>query len=324
MKEHAEAHEEELIRVLVIGRDQLIRSGRRYEVDFIPTGRSDTPDAPLGYAPTFLTRLEYLWGLIRGQYRLALLAAPASGSIAERLLRLRPSVFLLQKLRFGSTHLALLDTGDSAVLPEAALIALRPDTCWKLHLTDPGQPLHGSTALHLLPRWVYPPPAGWSRTPWKQREIDLLLPPGPDHSARRVVLQWLAHYRKTSRLKIRIVEAETGERELHELLGRSRLVLTPVGEGLHQPRHYQAMLHGALPVINESGTTLQTTLAHGENCLFYQENEASLRAVLDWAAEHPESVEILARQARQHAWEHHTPIAISRTLLQTAGLPTEE
>lgn len=83
--------------------------------------------------------------------------------------------------------------------------------------------------------------------------------------------------------------------EYLERIRRARLVVSPRGQGEHCYRHYEALLLGAVPVINHPDKPIYYELEDGVTALFYEPDSDDLASVIRDALASPERLEAIAK-----------------------------
>jgi hypothetical protein len=102
-------------------------------------------------------------------------------------------------------------------------------------------------------------------------------------------------------------------------LARARLVVSPRGNGEHCWRHYEALLVGAVPVINEPLRPVHYELRHNDTAIFYEPSPEMLHARIADALEDHGRLEEIARRGRELVRSTHGKPEVCRLLLDHAG-----
>lgn len=325
------------LRVLVIGQDNHFAGMQGVRVDHVVTRKTYTPDAAPGNDNRnthTCSALTACLRLLQNQYQLALLPAidltwphnfstkqKLQRAILRKIIHFPPAGFLARRLRPRSTHLAMIDRYDAPTIHEASAVFLNADSYWKVNPSATPAPTFGGKPVQFLPLWVFEPPSGWSTVKWKDRNIDVFCASSINAPARERGLQLLRNLAASHpQLRVCIAEKPLTPDEFHEHMSRSRIVLSTEGVGFHCFRHYQTMLHQAVPLVNHNDA-VRTDLMDQVNCLRYHENQEDFNRVVLAALRDPSQLGIIANQARTFARQHHTPNAIAKKILTHASIP---
>lgn len=108
--------------------------------------------------------------------------------------------------------------------------------------------------------------------------------------------------------------------EFYRTCAQSWLIWSPEGQGWDCHRHYEALMLGSVPVINQPTIERHQPFLHGEHCLYYRTEpggltEAVTRALADRAA-----LASISAQGRAHILQHHTRPQLARHVLESVGL----
>lgn len=317
--------------LLVIGQDNLfadlVRDGAT--VDFIQTRTSITPDAPpTQAAPSPADLLKITCRFFSGRYDVALIPAinldwPHNSGVKQKYLRqlltliCRSHLFksLFKLVRPEQTHIVSLDRNDETTCYPTFHEFLDADSYWKTN------PLKADVETGVLfhPYWIYPPPSDPPRIAWPDKDIDLFCAVSPNSEARARALQWTEQLkRQAPKLRIFTPSERLDSNGFHAHLARSRLVLSPEGIGYHCFRHYQSMMHGAIPLINRCDA-IHTDLAHEVNCLLYDDSKEAFIQTITTAFTQAERLQQASLRAREFALSKHMTATVGRNLLEQIG-----
>lgn len=108
--------------------------------------------------------------------------------------------------------------------------------------------------------------------------------------------------------------------EFFRTCAQSWLIWSPEGQGWDCHRHYEALMLGSVPLINQPTIERHQPFIHGEHCLYYRTEpggltEAVTRALADRAA-----LTRISTQGRAHVLRHHTRSQLARHVLESVGL----
>ena len=108
--------------------------------------------------------------------------------------------------------------------------------------------------------------------------------------------------------------------EFFRICAQSWLIWSPEGQGWDCHRHYEALMLGSVPVINQPTIERHQPLIHGEHCLYYRTEPGGLtEAVTRALADRPALARISA-QGRTHVLQHHTHGQLARHVLESVNL----
>ena len=102
-------------------------------------------------------------------------------------------------------------------------------------------------------------------------------------------------------------------------MSRARLVVSPRGQGEHCYRHYEALLVGAVPVINYPDKPIYYELEDGVTALFYDPNGNGLREVVLGALADPDRLDRIAAAGSQLVETRHSKNVICQQILERLG-----
>jgi hypothetical protein len=121
-------------------------------------------------------------------------------------------------------------------------------------------------------------------------------------------------------VRVHLPEKRMPQAEFFRTCARSWLIWSPEGQGWDCHRHYEALMVGSVPVINQPTIERRQPFIHGEHCLYYRTEpggltEAVTRALADRAA-----LGRISAQGRAHVRQHHTQNQLARHVLASVGL----
>jgi hypothetical protein len=123
-------------------------------------------------------------------------------------------------------------------------------------------------------------------------------------------------------LIVDIPEGPLPRDEFYRRCAAAWLVWSPEGYGWDCFRHYEAPACGSVPVINLPTIRRHQPLVDGEHALFYEPRSGELTRVIVAALADKERLVAMARGGRAHVLAHHTPLALSRHMVE-AGLEAD-
>jgi|GEM_PF-4497306 len=313
---------------LFIGQDNLLAHRGDLDISFVPTGKAYTPDAPRYPKASLLFQLpRVLYALYSGKYEAAIIPATDKSinygdSLSQRCIRqLFHATSQSQTLSHFSrnlvsshTKILILDRYDSPEIQTKQALFTHAESYWKLNLIKDLLP-DSSFKVHSLPCWVYQPESFTTRPPlsWADRDIDLFCAFSVNSEAKKTALEWTKRF-LTKNIKIFIADSPLSSTDFHEHMARSKIVLSPEGIGYHCFRHYQAMMHGAVPLVSMPNRIV-TDLAHGKNSLLYENHEDSFRKTFSGALHDGTKLQALAIKCRECWEQHHSPSAVGDKLV---------
>jgi len=108
--------------------------------------------------------------------------------------------------------------------------------------------------------------------------------------------------------------------EFYRRCAAAWLVWSPEGFGWDCFRHYEALACGSVPVINQPSIERHAPLIGRRHALYYDvEPQGLTRAITEALKDRPALARIAA-EGRAHVLGHHTPAAIARYVLESAGI----
>lgn len=311
-------------RFLLIWQDNLLHGvvGRR-EIDWIAPGPSITPGSapPPRLGPGKVFRI--LWHLLARHYRMvAIPVARPDWSYddtntkrrlrraAAAILRNGPARTTIRRVLLGHQPLIVLDRYCRPDPVPEYLDLLAPDLYLKTQLREADA--HTDQRVELLPYWIhcdrYPAPEG------VVKDIDLFFGACLNSEPRRHALAELRKLEADGH-RVCIQEARLPLPEYFAMLARSYLVVSPQGYGYHCFRHYEAMLAGSVPVINEAPGAVAGDLQNGHNCIIYGGENGGLAKAAATALADRESLATQGSRLRGWVMKEHSAQATGRYLL---------
>ena len=107
--------------------------------------------------------------------------------------------------------------------------------------------------------------------------------------------------------------------EFYRRCAAAWLVWSPEGYGWDCFRHYEALACGSAPVINLPSIQRRQPLRDGEHAFFYEPRPGELTRVVREALADKARLAAMAAAGRDHVLAHHTPLALSRHMVEAAA-----
>lgn len=293
------------------------------KVDWLTPGPSMTPgsDPPPRRRLSELTRI--LFRLLTRKYRMVIITAGsvqrrAPDSAGKRLLRgLWPAVLhnsllcrTIRQILVGRQPLIVLDRYTSPEPVPEFLDLLAPDLYLKTSLR--AEDADTEPRLRLLPYWihcdVYPVPVR------AEKDIDVFFGARQNSGPRERVFPELRALARDG-YRVHIQKERCQLPEYFDLLARSYLVLSPEGHGYQCFRHYEAMLAGSVPLINEATSPPLNGLLGGFNCLFYPDVDGGLAQTASAALSDRAALQARGRELPVWVVANHSTEAVGRFLM---------
>jgi hypothetical protein len=120
---------------------------------------------------------------------------------------------------------------------------------------------------------------------------------------------------RSEKLRIDMPQERIPFKDYLRRMSEAWLVVSPKGFGEHCYRHYEALLMGSVPVINEPERPVYYDLKHGESCLFYDPTPEGLKHCIRTALTDKEKLEKIARIGAELVKTVHDKEAICASLL---------
>jgi hypothetical protein len=322
-------------RILIIGQDNLFAGLPGCLVDHVSTGKTMTPHVATAGSTTGLAVI--LGKIAAGKYDLIALPAvdfrwPHDASLGKRWLRsLLARVGCLRCvsgpvhriLSRKATKVIVLDRYDShEVLMNYLRCVVTASFYFKTNLlaeagdrvawTGNGRPCR----LKYLPYWLatenYPVPFQ------RHRDIDVFFAGDVNSEERRSAIAAMRGM-EAEGYRVYIASRRLDLQEYMALMSRSWLTLSPQGFGYNGFRHYESMLVGSVPLINQSQPPILNDFVHGENCWLYSHEAQDIQHVARTALQDKQRLLRIAGGLRQFAEEHHSIRAVGRYLLKSVA-----
>lgn len=322
-------------RILEISRDPLFKAVYPDRTSWVQTGRPLEPyGRHAGHPDVDRVRLAgALAGLVRRQYDFVVFPAlrPWGPGDAKQPMRARLRRVLVRLTQYQATarmaeaafgldgltyiirdvsDIPDIDDPGLSMLPKAAVYSKR-----EVLETDlaPGQgrPLVVYTPMPFELR-LYDGYAGTDKT------VDVFYAARPNSELRAQALDVVRHLGRKG-LRVDVPEGRVGFEDYLRRLARARLVVSPRGNGEHCWRHYEALLVGAVPVINEPLRPVHYELRHNDTAIFYEPSAEMLHARIVDALEDEGRLEAIARRGRELVRSTHGKPEVCRLLLDHAG-----
>jgi hypothetical protein len=328
-----------MLRILELARDPLFASTHPAQADWVPTGRPlEPPGRATGHADVARTTWPTAFRrAMAGRYDLVVLPAVRLRVPGDR--RNRVKAFLrrllirvstsgaataaLQRLlRLEATPHVLRDVGDFPEIEEAST-GLFPKA--RLYLKrevleqDLGTTVGRAAEVVYTPMpfdlEAYPSPSGL-----KETDVFFAARLNSDHRRRaRRVLDGLAD----AGVVVDCPEERLSFEVYLQRMAAARLVVSPRGQGEHCYRHYEALLMGAVPVINRPDKPVHYALEHGITALFHDASDDALRATILEALEDHENLERMAGAGAELVRTTHAKQVICSDVLARLGFPPD-
>jgi hypothetical protein len=120
-------------------------------------------------------------------------------------------------------------------------------------------------------------------------------------------------------VRVYIPEKKLALADFHRACAQSWLVWSPEGLGWDCHRHYEALMLGSVPLINQPTIERHEPLLHGEHCLYYRPEPGGLAEAITRALQDKAALVKIAEQGRAHILAHHTRANLVRHLLASVG-----
>ena len=316
------------MKMLVAFQDNILADTPGTRVDFISTGSSFTSGTPAQRrSANNIAFWTVLWRTLSGYYDWLLLPAidlnwqwdKESGKKTKRkIIRFLLTSKLLRSLvRLiwpSKTRVAILDRYDTSELFLEVPRFFRAILYFKGHYVPNETPPEPGMKYERLPWWVFPENYK-SSMPIVKRGYDLFFAMTMSSEIREEALEMARDFSRQG-LKVFMPPLPISFEQYIAALENSRFVLAPEGTGYCCFRHYEAMLSGAIPIVNENTRGYDLDLIDGENCVFYQRgNSADLLKRLQKLLADPVALEAFSQRARALALANNTRNAVGRYVL---------
>jgi hypothetical protein len=329
-----------MLNVLSIGQDNLFADLPYCRTHHISTGRSITPMAQ-GRRLSALGLGQVFGRLAAGKYDLIVLPAVDLANrhvetTTKRLLRLFVDVALRRRvivsainwiLARGNTKVIVLDRYDS-IEPMLAFLDSVPSAqlYFKTNLlrSDEGR-VHkpqagGSCEFRLLPYWVATESyaARTFQLDHSEKDTDTFFAGTLNSAARRESISLLQSL-SSAGYRVKIFEGRSLNFEQYlTMMSRSWLTLSPEGHGFNGFRHYEAMLVGSIPLINEPSADILHDFEDGKNCFLYSLERGNVAAIARRALADKGNLLRMAEESSRWVLERHSQSSVGRYLLRQA------
>lgn len=316
------------MKALLAFQDNILADIPGAEVDFISTGGSFTSGtADQKQSASNVSPLNALWQTLSGHYDWLLLPAidlnwqwdKESGKKTKRkivgsLLRSKLLGFLARLLWPRKTRVAILDRYDTwePFLEVPRFFGAK--LYFKGHFVPNETPPEPGMRYERLPWWVFPENYK-SQVSIAKREHDLFFAMTMSSEIREEALEMARDFSRQG-LRVFTPPLPISFEQYVAALENSRFVLAPEGTGYCCFRHYEAMLSGAIPIVNENTRGYDLDLVDGENCIFYQRGKtADLLYRLQKLIADPDALDAFSQRARALALANNTSDAVGRYVL---------
>lgn len=311
--------------ILLIWQDNLWEGFRDVKVDWIPSGRSITPLASEFHPPRILHVFKCFFKLLTRQYEFVILPVinfkwHADRSPFKRQLRVILRVLflnpllaaLIRSILIGKKTVVVFDRQDEVQLCDDYLKSVRASLCFKVNMA---RGMHAREYRILpMPVWLfverYPP----VRVTAVSREIDLFFCADMVSEARQKAVEELELLKKDG-FNVLVITERISFTEYWEYLTRAKLVVSPEGYGFECFRHYEAMLAGAVPLINCPDIPRHSYLKNGRNAFFYRDNSNGLRDVARRILVQVEWLKSMSNQVKEYVRVYHSHSFVGKHVL---------
>jgi hypothetical protein len=120
---------------------------------------------------------------------------------------------------------------------------------------------------------------------------------------------------RSEKLRIDLPQERIPFKDYLRRMSEAWLVVSPKGFGEHCYRHYEALLMGSVPVINEPEQPVYYDLKHERSCLFYDPTPEGLKSCIRTALADKEKLEKIAKTGADLVKTVHNKEAICASLL---------
>lgn len=316
------------VKILLVFQDNLFSGVAGVQADFLSTGNSFTSGTPA--QKSSLSNASFArtaWRLFTGYYDWALLPAidlnwpwdqnqrkKRLRDFVRRALRSKLMCSIVKLLWPRKTRVAILDRYDTwkpfLEVPRLFGAVLY----FKGHYVPGETPSEAGMRYERLPWWIFPENYR-DRIPILERRHDLFFGMSMSSDIRREAREMADSFRGEG-LEVFLPEKPLAFDEYTTALADSRFVLAPEGTGYCCFRHYEGMLSGAIPVVNENTRGYDLDLIDGENCIFYRRGDRrELLHRLQSLLRDQQALESFARRARESALANNTQKAVGNYLL---------
>ena len=108
--------------------------------------------------------------------------------------------------------------------------------------------------------------------------------------------------------------------EFFRTCAQSWLIWSPEGQGWDCHRHYEALMLGSVPLINQPTIERHKPFIHGEHCLYYRTEPGGLTETITRALADRAALTRISAQGRAHVLQHHTRSQLARHVLDSVAL----
>jgi len=316
------------MKVLLLFQDNILADIPTVQTDFVSTGSSFTSGTPAQRkSATNVNLFTALCRVLSGHYDWALLPAidlnwqwdkdagkKTKRNIIGLMLKSRLIGSAARLLWPKKTRVAVLDRYDTWEPFLAVPRFFGAVLYFKGHFVPRETPSEPGMRYERLPWWVFSENYR-CQLPISQREHDLFFAMTISSEIRQEALE-MAEYFAQQGLRVLAPREAITFQDYIVALENSRFVLAPEGTGYCCFRHYESMLTGAIPVVNENAQGYDLDLVDGENCIFYKRGEQdSLLRRLQGLLADSEALKAFSERARTLALANNTQEAVGRYVL---------
>lgn len=118
-------------------------------------------------------------------------------------------------------------------------------------------------------------------------------------------------------LRVEIHEDRLSPSEYRDRCARAWLIWAPEGYGWDCFRTYEAALAGSVPLVSRQTIERHAPLIDGEHCIYYDVEPGQLAQTVRRVLQNKEQLSRMAKAARQHVLQHHTPQALAQYVVNS-------
>jgi glycosyltransferase involved in cell wall biosynthesis len=118
-------------------------------------------------------------------------------------------------------------------------------------------------------------------------------------------------------LRVEIHEDRLSPSEYRDRCARAWLIWAPEGYGWDCFRTYEAALAGSVPLVSRQTIERHAPLIDGEHCIYYDVEPGQLAQTVRRVLQNKEQLSRMAKAARRHALQHHTPQALAQHVVNS-------
>jgi hypothetical protein len=118
-------------------------------------------------------------------------------------------------------------------------------------------------------------------------------------------------------LRVDLPEGRLPPQEFYRRCAQAWLVWSPEGLGWDCFRHYETLVCGSVPLINQPTIERYRPLIHGVHALYYDPEPGFLTQAVEAALADKDRLRAIAREGKAHVMAHHTMTAIANYVVET-------